>query len=372
MSPTLFLHTLADFILSASPEGLAERLAAHYRKWRLMLPDGSWASPLLARLGPELLPAAVPPDDVRVFLRNALDLLLRNPLFADFLEQALSRRFPQLETAAQAEGRRVLPDVLALALALDRLTRACRRNFRVWAECRRLLNRALRQSRAWRKTSLFLRAKAASVDPVAFFCIRAHDRPPQALGPDSGSRWLQVNILEAVLVDLCEGFRDNARAGWILARHKPGRRTPDPATGAGPNTWSADAQAICLHPPLPQAWADLYQLWNMAFVSQLPESPYALAKLLVPAVAHYADAPEAYMYSRVIALHLFLAWMAMDRAESPDARLRHLPWNDPGLTRLWGACARAAALRYRDLVRCASASPLPPGSCPCGGPPAPG
>ena len=357
MNPNALLQTISRFVLSASPDVLAERLAAHYRKWRLLLPDGSWASPLLARLAPELLPPSIPPEEVRNFIQRSLDLLLPNPFFSDFLDQALSRRFPRLETAAQTEGSRVLPDALALAMALDRLTRACRRDFRVWADCRLLLNRALRLSSARRNASLFLRAKAASVDPVAYFCIRAHDRPPHALGLDSGSRWLQLNILEAVLVDLREGFRDNARAGWILALHKPGRRTPDPATGAGPNSWSPDAQAICLHPPLPKARADLYQLWNLAFVSQLPEFPYAAAPLLIPAVANYSDAPEAYMYSRVVALHLFLAWMLMDRADSPDARPRRLPWNDPGLTRLWGACARAAALQYRDLVRAARRQP---------------
>ena len=351
MNPDSLPHILAPFFLPPSPPDLAERMAAHFRKWRLLRPDGSWASPLLAQLGPELLPASVPPDDARAFLRRALDLLLLNPFFADFLEQALACRFPLLENTTRTEGARVLPDALALALALDRLTRACRRDFRVWAECRLLLNRVLHQSGALRKASLFLRVKAVSVDPVAYFCIRAHQRPPHALGRSSGSRILQMNILEAVFVDLCEGFRDNAHAGWILARHKPGRRSPDPASGAGPNAWSPDEQAICLRPPFPKEWADLYQIWNMAFVSQMPEFPYVATPLMVPAVADYATAPDAYMYSRVIALHLFLAWLIFDRAESPNHRPRRQPWNDPSLSRLWGACARQSALRYRVLVR---------------------
>ena len=357
MNPSPLLQPIESFFLSDPRANLAERMAAHYRKWRLLLPDGSWSSPLLAQIGPELLPPAVSADDALAFLRRALDVLLINPCFSEFLEQALARPFPLLENAARAEGSRVLPDALALAMALDRLTSSCRRDFRVWAECRRLLRRALRQSGALRKASLFLRVKAASVDPVAYFCIRAHLRPPQALGRSSGSRMLQANILEAVIVDLFEGFRDNARAGWILALHKTGRPSPNPATGAGPNSWSPDAQAICLRPPFPREWANLYQIWNMAFVSQMPEFPYVASTLMAPAVADYAATPEAFMYSRVAALHLFLAWLLLDRAESPDARPRRLPWNDPGLTRLWGACALDAALRYRDLVRNARSRP---------------
>ena len=358
MNPAILLQSIAENHPPQNAVENAERMAGHYRRMRLLHPDGTWVSPLLARLGTELLPQAVSTAEIHAFLRKMLDLQLLNPFFAAVLEQSMAQRFPQLEQAVRTEGRSVIPDAVALAMALDRLTRACRRDSRIWAECRHLLKRALHQTGAWRKASFFLRIKAASVDPVAYFCIRAHDRPPEALGLDSGSRWLQVNILQAVWVDFCSGYRANAAAGWILARHKPGRRTPDPATGAGPNGWSPDGQAICLHPPFPKEWADLYQIWNMAFVSQMPEFPYVAATLLIPEVAGYAAAPAAYMYSRVIALNLFLAWLLMDRAAQAETRPRHLPWNDPVLTHCWGACARASSRQYRALVR--QARPAPP------------
>lgn len=345
------MQSIENALLSCDSTDMAERMAGHYRRMRLLRPDGTWASALLARNGPEWLPGAVSAEELKNFVGKMLDLQMLNPFFRAFLERTSGRRFPQLEAALRAEGHRAIPDALALAMALDRLTCACRRDFRIWAECRRMLKQGLRQTGAWREGGLFLRIKLASIYPVVSYSIRAHERPPEALGADSCSRWLQVNILEAVCMDLCGGWRSNAQAGWILVRHKPGRKTPDPATGNGPNRWSADGQAICLHPPLPREWADLYQIWNMAFISHWHELPYLLAPLSIPQVAGYAAAPEAYMYSRVVALHLFLSWLLMGRAENKETQLCRLPWNDPALTRILGDCARESALQYRELVR---------------------
>ena len=75
-------------------------------------------------------------------------------------------------------------------------------------------------------------------------------------------------------------------------------QSEDIRTGAGPTRFSEDGQRIEFRPPLPRQWADLYQTWNMAFISKYPDFPFFMAKLLIPSVSGYQGRPENYLYPR--------------------------------------------------------------------------
>ena len=330
---------------------MAHRMAGHYQTLHLLDSEGNWVSPLLESRSKELLPGYVTMTECEGFLQQMMEFSLRNPFFASFLDQAATMRFPILEEKFRAEGATVIPDALAFAMALDRITRACCDDFRILESCYKITKKALRQTGAFRRAPFFYQTKMRSIDPVIYFTIQAHKRPPEKLGKGSASRFLQINILEAVLSDLLMGLNNNAKAGWVLAVHKAGNRKVDLRNGAGPNYWSADGRTICLRHPFQKTWADLYQLWNMAFVSKIEEFPYVISKLLIPEVSGYANQPDTYMYKRIIALYLFMAWCFFDRSHRLTHHLPLLQWYDPSLTRFWGKYAREAALRYTTMVR---------------------
>ncbi|MCP4130858.1 MAG: hypothetical protein GY754_07735 [bacterium] len=52
--------------------------------------------------------------------------------------------------------------------------------------------------------------------------------------------------MEASLTEWRKGYGDNARAGMILARHKPGKKESNPATGEGPAPCLENGQTFIL------------------------------------------------------------------------------------------------------------------------------
>ena len=42
----------------------------------------------------------------------------------------------------------------------------------------------------------------------------------------------------------------------------------------------------------------MFSTWNLAFVSNYPDFPFYMAKLLIPTVSGYQARPEGYLYPR--------------------------------------------------------------------------
>ncbi len=340
----------ANLMFSGEQE-MVERMAGHYQVWQLMQDDLTWVSPILESYGSVLLPRSVSLSDCHSFIDRMMDLFLCNPFLARFLEKASEKTFPVLNERMKTEGQEIITDALAFAMALERLTSACYQDARFFKECFLTIRQARKRQKSWRSMPFFYRIKARSIEPVVWSLIGAHRRPPEKLEKDSGSRLLQINILEAVFSDWLMALHDNAMTGWVLAVHKAGKHRMDPATGAGPNFWGENRKAIGIRPPLPRKWADLYQSWNMAFVSKMYDFPYIVTKLLIPQVADYTGHPETFMYNRVIALFLYMSYFAFDTADPERRRLIRMRWNDEQLTRLWGKINRNCAKEYALSVR---------------------
>merc|ERR1719228_481679 len=105
--------------------------------------------------------------------------------------------------------------------------------------------------------------------------------------------------------DFLEQRLDNALAGKTLVLNRPGLEE-DKRTMAGPTEISENGQMIEFSPPLPSLWADLYETWNMAFVTRYEDWPYFLVKLLIPSVSDYHDYPEGYLYPSATALYAYI------------------------------------------------------------------
>ncbi|NCA77024.1 MAG: hypothetical protein EOM90_11890 [Alphaproteobacteria bacterium] len=345
----------ANLMFSGEQE-MIERMARHFQVWQLMQDDRAWVSPILESYGSRLLPRSVSLSDCHDFIDRMMELFLRNPFLAGFLEKVSGKTFPVLSERMKTEGQEIITDALAFAMALEKLTCSCYQDDRFFEECIRILREKTKKQKSRNAMPLFYQIKARSLEPVVRLMIGAHRRPTEKLGKSTGSRALQINILEATFSDLLMGLRDNAMTGWVLAIHKAGKHRIDPATDAGPNFWDENRKAIGVRPPLPRKWADLYQTWNMAFVSKMYDFPYIIAKLLIPQVADYQDHPETYMYNRVIALNLYMSYFSFDTADPERRRLIRMRWDDEQLTRLWGKinrdCAREYVLSIRQAKLC--------------------
>jgi hypothetical protein len=209
------------------------------------------------------------------------------------------------------------------------------------------------------KSNIFFRIKLASVDPGITDFIEFIKK--QSVPPTHGRWLLSLNIAEAAAADFAVGNTDNARAGGILAENRVGSETTDAKTQAGPSVLSADKKAVLYSPPLPKQWADLYHVWNLAFVSQAGSSPFLFAKLLTPQVGCYAAAPKEYLFNRAIALYLHLHFTMYRGVDHHAPKLAEkagrpvvtaIEWSDEPMTKLWGATNLHSAQSYAQEVEC--------------------
>ena len=226
---------------------------------------------------------------------------------------------------------------------------------------------AARDKSDWKKyTILFERMKVITVDiPMKSFAgykLGTTEVDKEA----GGGLGLAVNILEAMYQDVKQGSFDNASAGFELMCESNDR---EPIKGCGNDItkeWvpeGGEERAILdWRSPLPLRWSNLYQSWNMAFVSCYSNSPMFLAKLLAPIVSglYQEIHPGLYMHPRVLCLYLHIQYEVICRAkaESADpflyppsgAKRPFSDWRSKGLTDLWGRVNAVAAEQYQQAI----------------------
>lgn len=152
------------------------------------------------------------------------------------------------------------------------------------------------------QTGLFGIVKLHSVELPIKKIVEFHNG--KKLDPKFLRGFLSLNIDEAIIADRVTKHYDNAAAGWPLAIHQAGD-PENPRTGAGSATFSPDRKKIEIRYDLPKQWNDLYQVWNMAFTTQIPTYPLWISKLVIPQMSGYKDYPEQYIYlpTHSVALH---------------------------------------------------------------------
>lgn len=132
---------------------------------------------------------------------------------------------------------------------------------------------------------------------------------------------ISFNIAEAMFFDSANGFKDNALTGSALVV-TPAYETTDKDLETEPPKYSENG-VYQVFQPFPDQWADLYQVWNMAFTAQeMKEWPMYWAKLLTPAVGCYRDLKGSYLFQRAInlAMHIVHQLIIKNERKSNDPK----------------------------------------------------
>jgi hypothetical protein len=325
-----------------------EYMLNHYKVLHLINKKGKWATLELEAIASELLPNNITEQKSKDFIDEMALLAERNPYLVNFLTTARSIKFEHLALKLEKEGKQLFPDVVAYSMVLELLTKAVYDNPKILKECFKIFNSQRHKSRVFRHMSLSHKIKLISVEYSVKSFLNCHKT--NLIPEEFGRFTLTLNIIEAVVFDYIKGFRNNAKTGLTLAFHKTGSKKYNPLTGEGPSTWSSDKKAISFSMPMTKEWCDLYQTWNMAFVSQFHDFLYIIPKLLVPQVANYQGSPTSYMYKRVLALYLYLNYSSLSYAEKANTKEPAIQWNCVQLSCLWGKVNLRNVKLYKEKL----------------------
>ena len=80
----------------------------------------------------------------------------------------------------------------------------------------------------------------------------------------------------------------------------------------------------------------------MAFISNYPDFPFFMTKLLIPTVSGYHDHPEGFLYPRITALYAHLNFV--------NGGTIKMDWTSSDLTRFWGQANKHSADNYTKLL----------------------
>ena len=327
---------------------MRDRMLMHYKLLHLIDDKEKWATPELQEISLELLPCDMTEKKSKDFIDEIARLAEKNPYLVNFLKKAQNEKFKRLSLKVAKEGEQLFPDLVAYANALERLTKATHDNPKILGKCVKIFKKERRKISRFKHETLFRKIKLTSIEKPIIEDIILKSYKTGKVPKNAGRSVVFLNILEATLADIVEFNMDNAKVGWILAVNKSGSKDYDPRTGEGFSGWSDDKKTICLRPPLPKEWADLYQTWNMAFVSQSQSFPYLISKLLIPQVADYQNDPSQYLHKRVLALYIFLNYLIFDCAKRMEEKISAIHWDDIKLARLWGKANLESARKYKS------------------------
>jgi hypothetical protein len=290
-------------ILSKSSDAvLEEEVDKHLKVMRLKNEEGGWNDPYLSEVELDKFPS---PTIAQA--KTLIDEMIANADRNPFLQQVIAqtetgsvRNFFSQETP---HNPKAALDLIGYALILENITKAMRHDIDFLKATVRIWDRELAKGIPWNFSNLLFLVKYYSIRAPLLNFIKS--QAAGRINPNFGQFFLPLNILEATAYDWWQGNKENAYAGWILAHFFPGR-PHNPTTGEGPTILSRDGNATQFCPPFPKEWADLYSVWNLAFVSQLNRFPIWATKLLIPQVSVYHDNPCEYIHNRMLALYVTL------------------------------------------------------------------
>jgi len=278
-----------------------------------------------------------------------------NTYLASFLNELSKEDWSQI-TCCLGESRfqqyQALATLLTFAYALEKINTLANlspENLRVLVTH---YQRIRKEKNYYRLGNLLGMIKLHSIELPLVRFLKAHKK--RKMGASFAKFLLSFNIFEALLVDLATGFWDNAKVAWTLIKFPPNFKAfffRSFKKGAG-SRFSDDNYFLELSPPNPREWADLYQVWNMAFVSQFEGALFLLVKLFIPSVAGYNERPQQYMHRRITAMHFAMHFLDFTNHHS------YLPINinktsalSKELTKKWTKHNREAARKYECLNR---------------------
>jgi hypothetical protein len=332
---------------------MASLMRQHYQRFRLIRSDDNTWEPAFKHLESELLPP-LSASNFHAFLGYIGEYVRQNPYLLKAINSMGHHDFIQIQEKIRREGAQTLPDIISYAMVLEKLTSTFMCDITLLDSLDVILERSKKDISVYKYCSLF--------ELFKYYTLRHISGTKNAIKTGNPSAnfiryGLPLNILEAVCSDFCKGNFQNAYTGWCLMRNPPGGKL-NRATGSGPayvDRTNQDHPILHVRPPLPKQWADLYTTWNLAFVSSYPNSPYFMAKLLIPSVAGYTQNPTQYIHGRIISLYLHINFELFQRVDGKSLPAS-MGWNSKEFTQAFGRTNLLSARNYQLAVNQASPS----------------
>ncbi len=334
------VKALQDQVSLTSPEEWQSLLRETYQQFYIL--------EYLEKYQEDLIPSKFKRDDLVEFLDEINQALQENGYFLDLLNEIPWDRASEYSPFTLVDGSTALAHdnfkyLLSFAYCLNKLNSLVRKDTEFLEVLVRHYWKVRRANNFYRFSNLLAVIKLHSIELPIILFLRAQKR--KKLSPSFAKWILSFNIFEATMVDFFVGFFDNARSTIPLIRYHPN------CSKGAPSTFSSDGNALNLVSPRPKEWADLYQVWNMAFVAQFKPAAFLLIKLLIPSVSRYRLRPTEYMHTRITALHLAMTYIdSATHAPLIKANLKLIGPSKLSLIKLWGRVNLAAAKKYAAQV----------------------
>jgi hypothetical protein len=296
--------------------------------------DGAWADPLLEQIQDKLIPQITLPE-VREFIHQTARNVNENGYLRDVFLEADNTDLSKFFQKAQIQ-KHLVPDTIFFAIFLDNITRATHDNFSLLEKVFDIWERKTSSFEIIQNKGVPFYLKYLAIKEPLKRSIK--QRKKESIDPDIGRFLLPLNVNIVATYDYLFGSRDNARAGFILAKALPGGNE-NPVTGSGPAKLSQDKQVIYCYLPYAKEYCDVYTSWDLGFIWTFGSLP-SVAKLIIPAISEYYQAPHEYMNNRTFSLMATFIHSVNSNYES---------WADDGLTNLFGRVNLKSAQKYASL-----------------------
>jgi hypothetical protein len=310
-------------------ERMKKLMIKHYKQLRIIDENGRWATEKLELRSDYLLPRLEELSGQKIdeFIDEIFTLSKRNNYLNEFVESTKGKTYNYLRKKFIREGHVVMPEVISYALVLDRLTVVFREDWTLLNDYKLLMNKIRKETNLKKFLGVASRVKLISVEKPINRMILSHEN--NFVNENFFKFLLPINIMEAAAYESTMKNFNNAKAGYVLARKYP-------ESNIFPARFSNDNTGILIGVPRPLLWADLYSVWNLAFVSHFKYWPFMLVKLLIPSVANYEKEPRGYMYNRVIALYVHMHYILLGRMDGGSNRVNIMNWYSEKLTKEFG------------------------------------
>jgi len=286
-----------------------------------------------------LIPTANLKEEILLFMKGLISAIKENPYLITFFDQF---DFKHMEISSIQESKEQSDQILYYILfgfTLDRFNCLLRNDVTLLEETINHFQKTRFKLGFYRLSNILAVIKLHSIQiPVTRFISQ---KKAGKIRRNFGKYILTFNIFEATLVDICTGHFKNALTTLPLMIFNPNfqgcyglLRGYDRGRES---RFSVDKNAVEMYSPQQKKWSDLYQVWNMAFVSQFPEGLYLNMKLFIPSVAHHQDKSGEYMHNRITALLLAMNYIdfASHYPRIP-VKIQNIKIFPKTLTRLWG------------------------------------
>lgn len=327
MGTKLIADVVKQSIRGIKPEQMYNLMLEKYKTLRLIDNNNKWISPEFEKISSTLLPKNLTEEKCDKFIDVMASFAEKNPYLTSFLNSVEHNHYDRLSEKVQKEGKEVFPKILAYTFALELLTKNLTKNPKLLEESYNHFRATRKKEDTFKHLPFFHKIKLLSIEtPIKYYLDYEKTLKPKG-SPLLSQLTLSANILEATISDFFERHYSNAKTGWILATNAPpSKKYPDERVAGKTNSKI----------PMPKEWEDLYQTWNMAFVSKFQDYPYIIPKLLIPQVANYQENPNKYLFNRSVALYLYLNFTSFDYSDKLLKNEKPINWYDEKLSEDWG------------------------------------